>query len=771
MTGQDALLAIKGKSLVVLDIETTGTNPHLGDNVFMIGMMRLDNIEDKSPKTTIYRFNVDIFTGKQYSVVERGRVNISSKYVRLIKDPTAYGYGHEERLAIVNAIDPKILNEIVRIFDDENCLIILHNSLFDINFLAEEMKKSISVFKKTNERMRYWADNIHKLWDENRIWDTMVISHYLQNNAPHGLKELGIWLFQKSNIEEERLKGEVSNCKKMLQKLFNYVGEKFNLDERDKSKMANVVRKPCYYLPQMVRMLKDNIRHYRESTGYYIGSRIECLSFLEEVKIKTSQLEEFLNFTVKDEVVGQYLENDLMLTYSLFLSQLDEIGSNDEFIIEIARWKNRCLGSLARIMDSGVSMNMKVWQELHDKYESEKIKSNAEIQQLSQKFLNAEVNCNSSKQLIALLKAIKPDIGFPFTEKGQESLNAQFLTSLKEKLESKNELSEEEVNVLSTVKTLLNYRKYEKSLEYLDEYNELSYDHPVYEGFRVLHTKYNPVGTLTTRLSSSEPNLQNIGRGELRKVFGPVPGKLWFSIDYTNIELRIFAYASGSEDLIKAFEEKRNVHCIIGRLVWEDEWAVCEKVARLHPAWDSANDIERDNMISSEFKSKFPELYQKVKNGNFSIIYGASETKADLTYGKNGAYAKVMSRLTKVDEFIQRVGDHAYKYGCVVLLPNKLNIRLHVGDKQHVAVNYFIQGSAGNVLAIATRYVHDYFVNEHPDCAIIMTIHDELVVEIPKEKEEVINEVVKRMTSKEFTGKWFNFPLEVGVDKHDEFWK
>ena len=144
-----------------------------------------------------------------------------------------------------------------------------------------------------------------------------------------------------------------------------------------------------------------------------------------------------------------------------------------------------------------------------------------------------------------------------------------------------------------------------------------------------MHPWLNQNGTATTRYAGSDPNPQNVSEREempLRDCFGPVPGTFRFDADYSNIELRLWAYDSGEKAFIKAFEQGLNVHA---------------NRRLLHPKTRDWTDAEVKAFAG----------YKSVKNGNFSTIYGASDRKADATYKVPGATALIRKNFTRITAY------------------------------------------------------------------------------------------------------------------------
>jgi len=251
------------------------------------------------------------------------------------------------------------------------------------------------------------------------------------------------------------------------------------------------------------------------------------------------------------------------------------------------------------------------------------------------------------------------------------------------------------------IQTLLKYRRFNKAVEYLESYDKFGLD-------EYLYSSINIAGTNTTRSSSSFPNTQNISKREdinLRAIFCPDILREWYAIDYDNIELRIFAYESGDQNLIDAFEQGLSVHIVIAEKLWPKELA---------------------RMGVEKFKET--DKYRWVKNGNFSLIYGASEKKADRTYKQRGAYRKIRKEFPLIDAFIESKVAEARATGYVRTLGGyPLKVPL---SKPHAVVNYFVQGTAGWIITKAINKVYRY-LSRIPDHYLTMLIHDELLFDFP----------------------------------------
>lgn len=304
----------------------------------------------------------------------------------------------------------------------------------------------------------------------------------------------------------------------------------------------------------------------------------------------------------------------------------------------------------------------------------------------------------------------------------------------------------------SFLENLEAFRHLKAAVGYMGAYRRGAFrtEHP---GRLRLHTDINITGTDTTRLSTSNPSQQNISNQDdynLRLLFGPLPGREWFSIDQSNVEMRLFAYCSGDKRLIEAFERGEAVHLIFAEVLYPKEFAQCL----------------RDG---TPFKDKYKKtLYQWIKNGNFALIYGASEKKANATYRLDGAYSLIKRHLPLVDEFIRKMHGYVESQGYVELLGG---YRLQVPKSEpHKASNYFIQGSAGWAIQVAMNRIWRY-LKDIPDYKMILQVHDELVFDFPLAEPGVNENIIFHIADlMEKSGDDIGIPLPVEINRHTDSW-
>jgi len=250
-----------------------------------------------------------------------------------------------------------------------------------------------------------------------------------------------------------------------------------------------------------------------------------------------------------------------------------------------------------------------------------------------------------------------------------------------------------------------------------------------------IHTTLNQTITATGRLSSTEPNLQNIPiRIELgkliRKVFLPEDGDLFVDSDYSQIELRVLAALSGDERMIEAFKNGQDIHRSTASLVFDTPF-------------DEVTDLQRRN----------------AKAVNFGIVYGISAfgLSNDLGISRKEAQGYIDSyfvKYPKIKEFLDQTVLDAKKNGYTKTMFGRIRpipelnssnfMQRQFGER--VAMNSPIQGTAADIIKIAMIRVHDRLLDEGLKSRLILQVHDELLIETKEaEKDKVIKLLEKEM--------------------------
>lgn len=250
-----------------------------------------------------------------------------------------------------------------------------------------------------------------------------------------------------------------------------------------------------------------------------------------------------------------------------------------------------------------------------------------------------------------------------------------------------------------------------------------------------IHTSFNQAVTATGRLSSSDPNLQNIpvrdddGK-EIRKCFVPEPGCLFFSADYSQIELRIMAHLSGDENMIEAFREGLDIHRATAAKIWKEPL-------------DEVTDAQR----------------KKAKQANFGIIYGITAFGLAQRMGIPNGEARQLIQ----DYFATFPKVHAFMESAIATAREKKYAETMFGRRRYLpdidskngtvrgfaernAINAPIQGSEADIIKIAMIRIWRRFKEEGIRSKMILQVHDELNFSVyPEEKEKVEDIVLTEM--------------------------
>jgi DNA polymerase I-like protein with 3'-5' exonuclease and polymerase domains len=299
---------------------------------------------------------------------------------------------------------------------------------------------------------------------------------------------------------------------------------------------------------------------------------------------------------------------------------------------------------------------------------------------------------------------------------------------------------------LGFIRALTTKRKYDTGLSYLESYEKFwrplrTYDTDLVEdiseevkNWYILHPSLNQTGTDTLRMSCNNPNLQQVDKHErtnLRRAFGPAPGREWYKADAENLELRIPTFEADERDLMEVFLKPKeppyygSYHLVVFDL--------------LHP--------DLFKQYGKGCKDKFDGTwYQWVKNGNFSVIYGAQEETADRTYHVQGAYKRIRHRFPKIAALNDRLIRFAEKHGYVETIPDKSIDPLHgypiLCSRTEwgrvlptVPLNYHVQSTACWWMARAMVRCEEKlqgWCDEMFDGYMVLQVHDELIFDFPK---------------------------------------
>ena len=413
---------------------------------------------------------------------------------------------------------------------------------------------------------------------------------------------------------------------------------------------------------------------------------------------------------VKIDVATDYAAEDADITLRLFntLSALLKKKPTQEKLLKEIEYP--LVHVLSRVEQNGAKIDKNKLGN-HSKELGEKI---ADLSAQAFKIAGEEFNLDSPKQLLEILYEKQ---GLPVlrkTPKGQPSTNEETLQRLSEEYE--------------LPKIILQYRTLAKlKSTYTDSL--INIENPKTQR---IHTSYQQAITSTGRLSSTEPNLQNIpiktaeGR-RIREAFVPEKGNTLISADYSQIELRIMAHLSEDKNLTNAFNNNIDVHSSTAAEVFGV----------------AIEEVNKDQRRSA-------------KAINFGLMYGMSAFGLTRQLGITRAEAQeyldtYFARYTGVRDYMDNIKTKAKEDMFVEtimgrrLYLNEINAAngLRRQAAERAAINAPLQGSAADIIKKAMLDIDKLILNEMPDVKMIMQVHDELVFECPKENADLVMEKMK----------------------------
>ena len=329
-----------------------------------------------------------------------------------------------------------------------------------------------------------------------------------------------------------------------------------------------------------------------------------------------------------------------------------------------------------------------------------------------------EFNISSPKQVGEILFG-----KLQIMDKPKKTKTGQYVTSeeVLQSLESKSPI----------VRNILNFRGMKKLLStYIDALPKLINPRTGH-----IHTSFNQALTATGRLSSSDPNLQNIpvrtddGK-EIRKCFIPEEGCLFFSADYSQIELRIMAHLSEDENMMEAFREGHDIHRATAAKIW-------------HVDIDKVTDAQR----------------KKAKQANFGIIYGITTyglaQRMDIPNGEAKELIEGYFRtFPKVQAYMEHAKEVARAKGYAETLFHRRRYLADINSRnatvrgfaERNAINAPIQGTEADIIKVAMVRIWERFKKEGIHSKMILQVHDELNFSVfPEEREQVESIVIEEM--------------------------
>lgn len=420
-------------------------------------------------------------------------------------------------------------------------------------------------------------------------------------------------------------------------------------------------------------------------------------------------MEEYLNLKVsEDENFNNALRAYVLLRLkNVFTEEMKKLK-----VLEIYETIDlKIIPVLARMEKEGIYLNTNYLKELE-------VELNAEIKKVETEIFQAsgeEINLNSPKQVGVLLFE---KMGLPAVKKTKTgySTDAEVLEEL------------DGMNLSPIPGMLLVYREYGKILStYVRALPEL-----VNPQTKRVHTNYNLTVAQTGRLSSTNPNLQNIPvrskMGEkVRKAFIAKPGRILLSADYSQVELRLLAHFSQDESMLKAFKENLDIHA------------------------QTASEV-----LDINIKDITKNERSMAKTVNFGLMYGqssfglAATLKISRTEAKN-YIEKYFERFRSIKTFLDTLKEKAEMtgyaetlYGRKRILPDiHSKVRTIKAQAERMAINSPIQGTAADIIKLAMIKIDEEMRQKNLKSKMLLQVHDELIFEVIEEELEIMKELVK----------------------------
>ena len=625
----------------------------------------------------------------------------------------------------------------------------------------EEALQIVNIFKpvyeneeilKIGQNLKYDLEVLSNYGIElkGKMWDTMIAHYLIQPELHHNMDYMAETILKYQKIHTEELIGKKGKNQLTMrdlspQKVNEYACENADIALRLKNNLETELRnKECEELFYNIEMPLMQVLAEMEINGVCI----DATSLKETSKIFSNRLKEAKKDIYKiageefnissPKQVGEILFGKLKIIdnpkktkswqYVTNEKELEEIKESHPIVGKILEYRklNSILSERTKKKTAIKQMPdlFGFIQEQDDEKNSSKqshLEVSKQMNQLEKEIYELageKFKIMSPKQVGTILFDKMKVIDNPQkTETWQYVTNEEILQQLKGKHE--------------IVEKILNYRETEKLMgTYVDALPSL-----VNKKTGHIHTSFNQTVTATGRLSSSDPNLQNIPvRGEdgkeIRKVFVPEPGCLFFSADYSQIELRVMAHLSGDENMINVFKEGKDLHAATAATIYKK----------------NIDEVTRDERTKS-------------KRANFGIIYGITvfglAERLDISREESKQLIDgFFQTFPKVKDYMDNAIEEARQKGFVETLFGRRrylkDINSHNatvrGFAERNAINAPIQGTAADIIKVAMIQIYRRFKAENLKSKMILQVHDELNFSVyPDEKEKVERIVIEEM--------------------------
>lgn len=638
------------------------------------------------------------------------------------------------------------------------------NLKFDVHALA-------SVRKEFGE---YWR------WEDTD--DTLVMAHVLHSNQPKNLTALGVrWIGVNIEDKESKLQ-EACNAARRLcrQKAFKEKWGEFAIASPDRDDM-----------PSCPKAKKESKGDGDRNAAWKFDMWLPAYLYRNGMAPDRPEW---------DKLLADYSNTDSEITAVLFKRLSAEIDVRSRRKHYDVRMKT--LAATHRMERNGITIIQANIDELLTEYTTE--------------------IADAGRKCVNIARSVGADLVMPKGASPNNSLRSLMFDTfgLERVYSAKSKTGEPTLNkdamehygltldptskAGSFVRLLQHKRKRDTAVGYMESYK--SYWRPWTKGVYRLHPSFNMTGTDTLRFSCENPNAQNISKQEtnckrcdgdkddrldcpicqgtgkdLRSVrygFGPGKGRVWYSNDAKNIELRIPFYKCGQQELINLFERPD-----------DPPYYGSNHLANFHAVypdvWDAVFAEVGFGKVGPTCKKRFASsYYQWCKNGGFAKQYGAQKKKTDATFKRDGAFDLMEAKFSKLTDYNREQIRYANKYGYVETVPDKtvdpdhgyplLCTRTENGSVlPTVPLSYHVQGTAmwwmHKAMIRCQDQLDSWRDEDEFDGFMTIQVHDEIVFDFPAGAAHDWR--IKRLAALMAEGgNDIGIPTPVGCERHDHNW-
>ena len=620
------------------------------------------------------------------------------------------------------------------------------------NEIKQVEVKTVAIIKNIYQEAKKNGMVIIDYFIKNEKIDFLTITIANKNEAPKQIYYCNFLNSNSNNPQDQNID------------LFNYhnntnknTNNNLLIDDFAEIIFDNSIRKVFFDAKNFLRFVKNNYRlkDYNRCLKSIIIDDINLMNYLSNSAIHNNLR----------ELIDANLDNNLEeLGYGKIIDELEKKGDDiifedDQKKINFFCFKNLAIHQLYKIFSNKIfdlKMNNAYYSyelpliEVLSQMEFNGIKIDIEkLNSLSKEFTNkiadlsqeiyqlsgTEFNISSSKQLSEVL----------FNKLGLESSNKSKKTGA---LSTKAKVLEDLANDGNQIaEKIIEFRKFSKLKNtYTDtlpkQINQIT---------NRIHTHFSNTSTLTGRLSSINPNLQNIpiknleGK-KIRQCFIASKDHILISADYSQIELRVIAHIAKIKNLIEAFKLDKDIHRITASEVFNIN----------------------ESLIDEETRSKAKAI-------NFGIIYGISAyglaKQLKISNSEAGDYIKsYFNTYPGIEEYMKNNIDYARKNSYVETISGRKCYIKNINDKNPIlrqeaerqAINASIQGSSADIIKKAMINIHQKIIQQNLKSKLVLQIHDELVIESSIKEADIISNILRSEMEKSFN---LDVPLKVDLNK------